>query len=132
MKTLLIIPLTCFLATVPYAAGQAGTAGDVVLTYELYSWQNQRGGWNFCLLFTTNRQKTVEEVFNKKSTLYGLDALKKRISELPIHSNIVWFDRLTLSGTRVKGSESLRYPPKEIVEEVKHYAAGHNVEISGP
>jgi hypothetical protein len=101
-------------------------------TYELYSWQGPNGAWNFSLFDTTDRQKTVKEVFNKKTALHGLEELKRKVSELPRGSTIVWFDRLTLSGAKVKGSEGLKYPGKEIIEELQRYADSRDIEIVGP
>lgn len=121
----------CWLLSILCAA-QIGTQREIHLTYELYSWQDAKGNWSFCLLYTTNRQKTVQEVFNKKTALRGISKLKRRIDILPAHSDIVWFDRLTLSGKKIKGSEGLKYPPKEILGEIKKYAAEHHVVISGP
>src|SRR5882672_2248915 len=62
------------------------------MVYELYSWQGSNGGWNFCLLYNTSSEKTVQEVFSKKTELRGLGQLKHRISALPVGSSIVWVD----------------------------------------
>ena len=59
VKTLVVVALSFCLATLVHAA--QGNAG-VVPTHELYSWQDAKGGWNFSLLYTTDRQKTAEEV----------------------------------------------------------------------
>ena len=77
-------------------------------------------------------ESTVQEVFNTKSALHSVDELKRNISALPSSADVVWFDRLTLSGTRVRGSERLKYPPKEIVDEIKHAAESHGVTVSAP
>ena len=113
-------------------AQEAGNTPPITRTYELYSWQNAKGVWNFQLLNTTNRQKTVQEVFNTKSALRGVDELKRKISTLPASSDILWFDRLTLSGTKVRGSERLKYPPKQIIDDVKRDVESHGVKLSGP
>jgi len=99
--------------------------------YELYSWKSA-DGWNFNILYNTNRQKTVKEVFDPKKVVRGLDELKRRVSEMPAGSQIEWFDRLTLGGVKVKGSESLDYPPEEVISEVRSYAQGRGIEIKGP
>jgi hypothetical protein len=131
MKMLLITVITCLVGLL-CGTGLVRAGGGVVPTYELYSWQDPNGAWNFSLLYTTSRQKTVQEVFSKKAAIHGVQQLKSRLSRLPLHSTIVWFDRLTLSGTRIKGSERLRYPPEKMIEDVKHYAAKRKIEISGP
>jgi hypothetical protein len=133
MKVIVMISLACCLAACASAGRQRGDSEDpsVTLPYELYSWKASNGNWSFCLLYATNRQKTVEEVFNEKTTLHGLEQLKKKISTLEKGARIVWFDRLTLAGVRVKGSESLGYPSRQVVEDVKQYvAASRNIQVS--
>jgi hypothetical protein len=102
------------------------------MTYELYSWQDANGAWTYRILYTTNRQKTIKEVFDYRQALRGTDRLKRKLSELPAGSTVVWFDRLTLSGARLRGSEGLRYPPQEIVEEVRHTAEKYGIRVTGP
>jgi len=124
-----MITLACFAAPVCAAPGTEGE-GKAPLTYELYSWQSKRTNWNFCLLYTTNRQKTVKEILNDKSVLYGVETLKKKLSTLPVNTTVVWFDRLTLGGVRIKGSESLKYPTDQIIDEIRHYGSARGIEIS--
>lgn len=89
-----------------------------------------RGISNSCI--NTSRQKTVQEVFNPKSALHGVNELKRKIAKLPTSEEVIWFDRQTLSGRKVRGSERLMYPPKEIMQDVKHEAESHGVKVSGP
>lgn len=130
VRKLLVVLLACW--PVIAACETAQRAEDAVSTYELYSWPNPQGGWNFCLLHTTNREKTVQEVLNQQTALRGIDQLKREMFKLPKGSNIVWFDRLTWNGVKVKGSENLKYPPKEIIVEVKHYAEVRTMKLVGP
>ena len=126
MKTVcLVLSLICFSAAVAYAVPQHDKAGDTsfVPTYELYSWKTSSESWNFCLLYTTDRQKSVEEVLKNKTALRGLEQLKRKISKLEKGARIVWFDRLTIAGDKIQGSEKLGYPPRQIMEDVKQYAA---------
>ncbi|HEY4949463.1 MAG TPA: hypothetical protein VIH88_03930 [Candidatus Acidoferrales bacterium] len=100
--------------------------------YELYSWQGSRAReWNFCILYNTSREKTVKEVLNKKTAIRGLDELKKKISDLPPGSKIIWRDELIVDGHRQKGSEKLAYPPEDVVQEVRHVARAHDIEMPG-
>jgi hypothetical protein len=133
MRTLSAILLACCLSSFAHPAQSTRSAGiGVIPTFELYSWQNPQGTWNFFLIHTTNRQKTVEEVFNDKTALRGVEQLKQKMSKLPRGARIVWFDRLTLREVKVKGSEGLEYPPKEVVDEVKSYADTHAIRLFGP
>jgi hypothetical protein len=116
----------------PIAAQPQSGEQKAPLTYQLYSWEDTSSGWNFCVLHDTNRQKTVAKVFSPKATLKGLDQLKRKLSEMPEGSRLVWFDRLTVGGVKVKGSESLKYPPDEVVAQVRQYAQARNIEIVGP
>jgi hypothetical protein len=133
MKIIVIISLTCCLVAVAFAGQPRGSPKDISVTptYELYSWKASNGNWSFCLLYTTNRQKTAEEVLREKTALHGIEQLKKEIDKLEKQARIVWFDRLISAGVRAKGSESLGYPPRQIIDEVKQYAAARrNIQVS--
>jgi hypothetical protein len=85
-----------------------------------------RGG----LRYNTSGEKTVQQVFSEKTRLRGVDQLKHRLSELPAGANVYWVDRLPSgTGPRAKGSESLRYPPAEIMADVKRFAEAHKVKF---
>jgi len=129
MKYLFMAALLSFLALVVCATQENKAA--LLPTYELYSWQDGHGNWCFAMLYTTSRQKSVEEIFDKKVVIRGLDKLKQRISRLDRPSRIIWADKLIFNGAIVKGSERLEWPPRNVIEEVKNYAAGRHVEIIG-
>lgn len=106
---------------------------QVPMNYELYSWQNSADGWSFCLLYNTSSEKTVKQVFSKRTELRGVDQLKNRILKLPAGASITWVDRLpTGTGPKAKGSEGLKYPPADIMDDVRRLAKSHNVEIYPP
>jgi hypothetical protein len=125
---LLLVLLSCLTAGFGMAQNKEPKP---VLTNELYSWKDSNGEWTFSILGTTNRQKTAEEVFGEKEAIHGVDQLKRRISHLPRPSRLVWFDKLIFNGTPVVGTERLGWPTKEVIEEVKRYAAARHVEVSG-
>jgi len=100
--------------------------------YELYSWQNPDGSWDFSLLIGTNRNKTVEEIFDKKVSIHGLDQLKERISQLPEGTHVVWLDCLIVGNAKAKGSEALKYPSAQMTDDVARFAAEHGGEVVGP
>jgi hypothetical protein len=101
------------------------------LAYELYSWKDA-SGWSFSVLPNTDRQKTTAEVFNPAKALRDVDELKSIISGMPAGSQIVWFDRLTLGGVRIQGSESLRYPPENVISEITSYTQARGMKVHGP
>ena len=131
MKLLTVaISLICLAPLSTFAQETARTEdASRVPTYELYSWQDSKDNWNFCMLYPTSRQKTVEEVFDQETTLHGVNQLKGRIAKLKKGSRIVWFDRLTWGGVRIKGSEGLKYPPKSFIKEVKSYAVARKIKL---
>jgi hypothetical protein len=114
------------------AGQQQSSERKAPLTYQLYSWEDASRAWNFCVLPDSNRQKTVTEVFNPNGTLKGLHQLERKLSEIPKGSRVIWFDRLTLGGVKVKGSEKLKYPPGDIVAAVRRSAEARNIEVIGP
>jgi hypothetical protein len=109
---------------------QSEGTSKVSLAYELYSWQNSDNEWNFSVLPNTSSQKTVAQVFSKKARLRGINPLKQKISRLPEGTEIFWLDKLPAApGPKAKGSESLRYPPDRIADDIKHYAEAHKITI---
>lgn len=134
-QTILTVVLACVNVLSIAAAQQPNPshAASMYTLYELYSWQDSRSGeWNFSVLYNTSREKSVKEVFNKKSILVGLDQVKHKISEMPAGSKIIWLDELVFDGKRQKGSEGLKYPPTEMIQEITRYARSRNIEMFGP
>ena len=88
-------------------------------------------GWPPMARFqTTNREKSVEEVFNRTAVLHGVDELKRTISALPAGAQLFWIDRIPSGkGPRTKGSEGIAYPPALIRERVRRYAKKHHIEV---
>jgi len=124
-RTLLLISLICMTASISLSQHRLTPMG-----YELYSWQDSTGGWNFSISYNTSREKTVKEVFNQKTVLRGVDQLKRRLSKLPNGASVFWLDRIP-TGTRpkAKGSESLGYPPLEMIQEIQKYAEAHKIKV---
>jgi hypothetical protein len=105
-------------------------SNEPLKAFELYSWQDAKEVWNFSRLPNTSSEKSVEEVFDKRFLLVGINNLKNRLSTLPGKSKIFWLDRVPSgSGPKAKGSEELKYPPVMVREEIRQYGALHNVEI---
>lgn len=101
--------------------------------FELYSWKDSKSGqWTFSVFFNTDRNKTAEEVFDKKNALKGLKGLNLKIQGMPRKSHIVWLDRLTFNGAMVKGSERLACPPERVVRKVRDFANSRGIEVIGP
>jgi hypothetical protein len=132
-QTIRLIAVTCFTMMILCALGCPGSAQQKTpMNYELYSWQDSTGDWNFCVLYNTSSEKTIKEVFNKKTELRGVEQLKHRISELSAGSSISWVDRLPSgTGPKAKGSEGLKYPPAEIIGDVERFAEAHNIKVFG-
>jgi hypothetical protein len=131
--------MKCFLLTVLLACqttslftAQRQRGSEPVATYELYSWRDNNGVWSFSVMGTTSRMKTPEEIFSEKEAIHGVDNLKRKISRLVWPSRVVWVENLVYKGEPIKGTERLAWPPKEIIKEVRRYAATRQVEVVGP
>src|SRR5437667_8861461 len=75
-----------FIGMILAASGQPAPKGEqaVPMGYELYSWKQSNGRWNFSLLPSPSGVNvTAEEVFDKKFLLSGTKELKRKISDLP-------------------------------------------------
>ena len=89
--------------------------------YELYSWKTSKG-WHFSLLVGTNRLKTYEEATSQRIRIDGVDALKKKLSQLPAGEEVFWATRRFRQMSR---------PPKRIVDELSSHAEQLGIKMSG-
>ena len=132
MKSLFAILLFgCLTTGLCMAEKQKEKSSEPLETYELYSWQDNNGGWNFSILGTTSSVKPPEKIFSEKEAIHGVDRLKQKISRLARPSRIVWIENSVYKGVPMKGTERLAWPPKGIMENVKRYAAARGVEVIG-
>lgn len=130
-QTILLFALTCIAIAFCSAQVRNDSLRKPPMGYELYSWQEPTGSWNFCLLPSPSGVYIqAEEVFNKKFLLRGVKGLNREISKLPVGATIYWLDRiLPETGPKPKTNESLRYPPANIIKQVKQYAETRHIEI---
>jgi hypothetical protein len=134
MKSKLVV-LTLIVAAIPLSVAQTpdGVSHPSPRLYELYSWPQANGIWNFCLLPSPSGVNIpVETIFNKKVRLTGVDQLKQKISLLPTGATILWMNGITSGQTPTAESKKLGLPPVETVEQVKRYAEGHGVHVQVP
>ena len=124
-----LVFLVC-LAGLPSLAQARDPFNPAPKGYELYSWPDSHGNWNFSLRPHTNSEATVEQVQSKNAQVHGVDQIDRRISKLPPQARIYWLDRIpTGSGPRAKGSEALAFPPPEVREEIRQFAEKRHIKI---
>ena len=129
-QALWCIGLMCMTLSLCFSQNSGGSLQKAPLGYELYSWSGTSGEWNFCIRPNTDSEATVEQVFDKKTTLQGVHQLERRISELPPGAKVFWVDRIPSGkGPRAKGSESLGYPPVKIRQHVRRFGEKHHVQV---
>jgi hypothetical protein len=132
-STLLIVALMVAALSPGIAQNPDGIAQPAPRLYELYSWPQPNGIWNFCLLPSPSGVSIpVEAIFNKKLRLTGVDQLKKKISQLPTDSTIFWMNGTTSGQTPTAESKKLALPPAETVEQVKRYAGKRSILVQLP
>jgi hypothetical protein len=79
MKSILkLISVFFLLALTVQAQHSGGKASTTTHIYELYSWQDSKGSWDFSLLPNTSSEKSVDLVFSKEAVAQGLDQLKAK------------------------------------------------------
>ena len=134
-STLLVLVLALTLATIPGSVAQtpADSTHLPPQLYELYSWPQLNGMWNFCLLPSPSGVNIrIETIFKKRVRLTGVGQLKRRISELPTGTRIIWLSGITSGETPTTESRKLALPPRQTVEQVERYAGMHGVEMDLP
>jgi hypothetical protein len=130
---LLVVVLT--IAVIPFSVTQTleGFARVPPQTYELYSWPQSNGIWNFRLLRSPSGVNiSAETIFDKKFRLTGIPQLKRKISELPTGTTIIWMSGIASSETPTLESRKLALPSTQTVAQVKRYAGTHGVQMDIP
>jgi diacylglycerol kinase (ATP) len=94
---------------------------------ELYSWQNENGGWQYTILEGTNRNKTLEEV---QATPLDLQGVKNAIAKMAVGESLFWTNRV--QGTASGQMLQLPFPPDSVVDELTEFAREKQVEIYVP
>ena len=93
-----------------------------LIGYDLYGWSTDSRNWNFTLLdYSINRNRTLDEIQNPESVLFGLDKLENQMSKLPPRTVVL------LSPMPNSAHSQDPYPPKAIIEELRHYAASRGI-----
>jgi hypothetical protein len=101
---------------------------SATITYELYSWQKAGEVWCFSILTMTDRAKSAEEIFDKHQMVCSVASLKQKISRMSRGTQLVWMKN-PYEGTTIRGTESVVWPPEDIMNEVKKFAATRHVEV---
>src|ERR1700677_1124826 len=134
MKSTLVV-VALILAVTPFSVAKTagGPARLPPQLYELYSWPQSSAIWNFCLLPSPSGVNIrIETIFKKRVRLTGVGQLKRRISELPTGTRIIWLSGITSGETPTTESRKLALPPRQTVEQVERYAGMHGVEMDLP
>jgi hypothetical protein len=95
--------------------------------YELYSWQFD-GQWNFVLMTSTNRLKSVDEITKGKDSTgdfvrlsaHSVEGIKQHLQRLPKNEEIAWIGKRTREQFQAQAGP-LSLPPTEIIAEIKAY-----------
>lgn len=129
MRPLLTIAILGYCILAVCVAQSHDPAKPMPPTYVLYGWQDAKGAWNFTLLpGEVSREFFKKEVFNKKKAFRGIDAFERRISELPVGSTLVWYERVLNAGK----DENIGYPPAALSEEIRAHAEARHITVIGP
>ncbi len=99
----------------------------VLPAYELYSWQQSDGTWNFSVLPSPSGiPLRSEQIVDSKRKLRGLDQLKASLSKLPSGTLILWPHQ---PEDAAKQNVRFQHPPKEIMDELGAYAKAKGLKI---
>ena len=133
MKSALLLISLALVAISPGVVPQARDVSGQLpppSLYELYSWPQAGGGWDFSLLASPSGVNIpAESIFNKKVRLNGVTQLERRISRLPKGAGIIWISGIMPREAQTSQTRRLALPPTETVEQVKHYAEAHGIQI---
>lgn len=119
-----------FLCAATYLAAQKSTFPVEIKSYELYSWQDAKGEWDYSLFpAVSNAGLSPGFVMKKESALKGTPALKQALAKIPVGSEIIWLDRTLGVYKDAKESAALKYPPAEIIAEIRRYCESRQFKL---
>jgi hypothetical protein len=128
-KSFCLLILFCCIAPICFAI-QKRPLPEEVKTFELYSWLDAKGQWNFSLFPAISSAGLAPAVvMRKESTLNGPERIKKAIAKLPAGSEILWLDRTEGMWKGAKGSERLKYPPAESITEIRRFCESRQFKL---
>jgi hypothetical protein len=93
MKRLLCLTIAAVAITVLHGSCRADDKREEKRRFkgvELYSWQDNEGGWVFVLASGTNRLKTENEIKGAKDLIRGNEALQKAFAGLAVGEHVSW------------------------------------------
>jgi Beta-lactamase len=91
---------------------------------ELYSWRKKTGGFNYSLLWGTNRNKSETEVKWPGCTLRDMSAVKTALSHLAIGEWVTWRGDLE--------HMTLAYPSPEAIDALRAYSKELGITLNAP
>lgn len=123
MKQVALLTICC-MGIALCASGQPNNS------YELYSWRELNGRWDFCLVASPSGVNvSAEQVFDKKLRLRGVPELKRKLSRLPVGATIFWLDRILGRSQRAGEDGRVGYPPSVMINDIRHYAETHKIKV---
>jgi len=131
-KCFIALILFCYAAQLCLGAQvKARPLPEEVKTFEMYSWQDEKGRWTFSVLPAITSAGFSPAVITRKSyALSGVEALKKSIAKLPAGSQIFWLDHTLGIWKDAKGSEQFKYPGPAVVADIRKYCETRQVKVS--
>jgi hypothetical protein len=125
------VALFCCAVAICFAA-QKHPPSEEVKTFELYSWQDAKGGWTFSLWPAISSAGLHPDVILRQSSaLAGQEKLQRAIAALPAGSEIVWLDHAVGMWKDAKGWKRIKYPPGQVITELRKYCKtkGYNLSV---
>jgi hypothetical protein len=97
--------------------------------YELYCWRTSQGHWVLSLLPKTSSEKTVDDVFKSRNTA-SIQTLRRQVLMLDSGAQIVVITKLNHpGGGPAPGSERLRTPPPQMLDDLRSVASSRGVTL---
>lgn len=99
----------------------AADGGHAFKGYELYSWEEPQGSWQYALLEGTNRLKAADEIAD---AAISEDELRRELSDLPAGEVVTW-----CPPDEVEMEPPFARPPDAVVESLVALARDQDVDL---
>jgi hypothetical protein len=122
MTRVLVLVALAAVVAVPFGRVAAAQAKPPLKGYELYSWHDEKKGWQFVVMTGTNELKTEKQVKGAATIYTGSDKMLDALRQLPKGKSVGWYHN-------IKGFE---YPPDSELKSIREAAKAAGIDLRVP
>jgi len=122
MTRILVLVALAAVVALPFGRAAAVDPPKPLKGYELYSWHDEKKGWQFAVVTGTNELKTEKQVKGAATVFTGSDKMLDGLKKLPKGASVVWSHLIS----------GFEYPPESEVKSIREAAKAAGIDLRVP